>query len=222
MEPGILKVTEKQIQEIEAHSVRLTLVVEGENVIYGNAALEKSEEIKYLIEKMKPLQEAVAISVKSISIKSDTGWFSKSSKGVYVLEVMVKDLHKLNAVLGIIMDAKNIDMSSIEWIFDEESAKTEAIKKAVLKAKNKADAMMSVISYRASGIRSCSDSYEIPDTKAIKRHDYFEEKNRTVRCLNTSSSSSASMDLGIEIRGKKEITAITAIEFFIEPLPATV
>ena len=46
MNHGIIKVTEKQSAEIEAYGAKLYIYIHGENLVYGNAALEKSVEVK--------------------------------------------------------------------------------------------------------------------------------------------------------------------------------
>ncbi len=45
MKPGILKVTETKSKDIEAIGAVLNVSVIGENLVFGNAAFEKSIEV---------------------------------------------------------------------------------------------------------------------------------------------------------------------------------
>lgn len=214
METGVLRITEKASKEIDASSVKLEITIEGDNVFFGNAALEKSIEIKDFLKSLEEIKECLNISVTSITIKSDTGWFSKSSKGIYNLCIKINNLSNLNFILGTIAETKNVELREIDWIYDEEESKLELIKKAIIKAKHKAEEMMKVIDYRIAGIRSCSDSYEIPSNKPIK-YSNSSLGGDTVKMKKMATS--APLDIGTEIIGKKEIICISSIEFYIEP-----
>ena len=169
MDPGILKVIETEVGDVEAHSVKIGITVEGEDLLYGSAALEKCAEVKKAVERFKAVEPQIGIYVRSVLIRSDSGWFSKSSKGAYRLDIVLKSLGKMNEVLGIILDMPNVSMNSLEWVFDEDQAKIDLIKKAMAKAKRKAEAMTSAVGHKIVGIRACSDSYEIPNVNVTVR-----------------------------------------------------
>lgn len=218
MEQGILKLTEQEIGEVEAHSVKIGLTVEGENFLYGNAAFEKCAEVKKAVDRLKAVEPEVGIYVKSVQVKSESGWFSKSSKGVYQLEVVLKNLIKLNEILGIVMDMDNVKMNCLEWVFNDDDAKIELIKKAMAKAKKKAEAMVSVVGYKIIGIRACSDSYDIPNTNVTIRAPSKDCRDIKKRAMQSQilDASFADIDIGTEMKGKKEITAIVSLEFVID------
>lgn len=219
MEPGILKVTEHERGEVEANSVKIGITVEGENFLYGNAAIEKCQEVKKTVEKLKTVEPEIGIYIKSVRVKSESGWFTKSSKGIYELELNLKTLAKVNEVMGVILDMSNVSMNSLEWIFEEDEIKLDLIKKAMVKAKKKADAMTAAVGQKVVGIRSCSDSYDIPNLNVTMRNsapDLCDHKSMRARsrvvdsCMELSSA-----DIGTEMRGKKEISAIASVEFLI-------
>ncbi len=215
MEQGILRIREQELGEVEAHSVKIGVTIEGETLLYGNAAMEKCEEVKRAVEKLKAIEPEVGIYVKSVQVKSESGWFSKSSKGVYRLEIMLKNLGKINEILGIVMDMKNVDLELLEWVFDEDDVKMELIKKAMAKAKKKADDMMAVVGYRVVGIRACSDSYEIPNVNITLRSP-ISDLSKAASLGARSRKAGPTMDLGTEMKGKNEITAIASVEFIID------
>jgi hypothetical protein len=83
------------------------------------------------------------------------------------------------------------------------------------KAKKKADAMMAVVGYRVVGIRACSDSYEIPKVNITFRTP-ISDLGEVVSLKARSWKAGPNIDIGTEIKGKKEITAIASVEFTID------
>ena len=57
----------------------------------------------------------------------------------------------------------------MNWIYDEEPVKLQLIQDAMVKAKEKAEEMVSSVGYKIAGIRTCSDSYEIPNQNITVR-----------------------------------------------------
>lgn len=214
MEQGILKVTEREAGEIEASAVKIGITVEGENLLYGSAALEKCAEVKKTVERLTVVEPEVLVHVKSVLIKSESGWFSKSSRGVYCLELTLKSLDNMNEVLGVILDMPNVTMRSLEWVFEEDLVKIDLIKKAMAKAKLKAEAMSSAVAHKVVGIRACSDSYDIPNVNVTVRSPLSDSSaGKMMRSRGAISVPTA--DIGTEMKGKKEIVAIASVEFFI-------
>jgi len=215
MEPGILKVTEKVTKELEAIGLKLHITVAGEKLIYGNAALEKCSEVKQVVDDVRKVNAAAEIVTKGVYIKSETGWFTKSSRGVYQIEVRLNALANVNETLGAIIDARNVELRSFEWIFDDESVKMALIKQAMKKAKEKAESMVGEIGYKIIGIRSCSDSYEIPNVNVtMRRGSEIDEMGLRVRSSARNTMPTVA-DFGTELRGKKEVSAVIAAEFLI-------
>jgi hypothetical protein len=222
MNQGILKVTEMASKNIEATAVKLHIVIEGSHMLYGNAALEKSIEVQEFVKKLDPFKEAITTSIASIDIKSDSSWFAKSSKGIYNLSLTIHDLENINQIFGVIAEAKNLQLRTMEWLFEESAPKLELVKQAVAKAKYKAETMMSVINYKVVGIRTCSDSYESPTINPVTP----EKSGKSVKSSHSlnipafmrESDSISNVDLGTRIISRKRITSISTIEFYIEPI----
>ena len=60
-----------------------------------------------------------------------------------------------------------LSVGAVKWDYEEDECKLTLIKQAVKKAKHKADEMMAVIDYAVVGIRSCSDSYQLPTINEV-------------------------------------------------------
>jgi small nuclear ribonucleoprotein (snRNP)-like protein len=213
MNYGILKVSEEVKNTFDASGAKLHISIAGENFIFGNAAIEKSNDVKIAVGKLQSIDENLNISVDSVVIRSETGWFTKGSKGLYRLTVTLSDLSKVNDILGAVMELKNVDMESLEWVYDEYLAKITLIEEAVKRCKAKAELMASLLGEAIVGVRSLSDSYDIPNNIKLFQAEYAPApsaaRNRSFK------KSDMVADFGTEVRGKIEISAIATVEFFL-------
>ncbi len=221
MEHGILKLSEEARCDVEAHAVKIGIVVEGENFLYGNAALEKCQEVRQAVEKIQAVESGIDIRVQGVQVRSESGWFSKSSKGVYSLELLLEKLERINEVLGVLMDMKNVELHSLGWVFNEDEAKVDLARQAMAKALKKAQAMVSAVDHRVVGIRACADSYHIPQVDVALRQSPVADSAQPASLSRSRSVKPVpSADLGTPMKGKKEIRAMVSVEFFIEKAPA--
>lgn len=214
MDHGILRVSETAKAEIEAARAFVRVQATSDKLVFGNAAVSASEDLKKAIEEIKRIAGDIEIETESVSVQTNAGMFTKSSAAHYTVKLTVTDLSVLGAILGICSTGKNLRVQAVIWDYDEEPAKLDLIKQAVQRAKVKAEAMMAVIGYRVSGIRSCSDSYDVPDLQeiTINASGAAMENMGMMR----SRALSASVDLGTEFRSKKTITATCSVEFLIQ------
>ena len=81
MKNGVLNVSEQASAFIDANGIKLNLTVQGENLIFGNAALDKNQNVKALVQTIKEIDPSAIISLDNIKIQSETGWFTQISKG---------------------------------------------------------------------------------------------------------------------------------------------
>ena len=212
MKPGILKVTETKSKDIEAIGAVLNVSVIGENLVFGNAAFEKSIEVKKLVDSIIKISNTIKVSIVGVRIESETGWLLKSTKGSYQIIIDVTELDTLNKVFTAMVGLNNIKLYGIEWKYDEEAVKIQLITDAMICAKKKADSMINAIGLKIGGVISCSDSYEVPNTN-ISIHDYSDNclSEQVVRSRRVVQN----VNLGTEIRGRKRITAVASVEFYV-------
>lgn len=214
MNNGILKVSEESKKTIEAIGVRLRITIQGESFVFGNAAIEKCHEVKLAVAKIVALDAEASITVDGVTIQSETGWFTKVSKGNYRIMIALSDMRKVNDVLGAIMELKNVSMDSLEWEYDDYTAKVLLIEESVKRCKNKAEVMAATLGKSIVGIKTCSDSYKVPDndiqTQLGGEHlDFLSSDTRMRRAVAGAG------DFGTEVKGKKDISAVATIEFYL-------
>ena len=136
MEPGILRISETSEKEITASSAKLHLSIAGENFVFGNAALEKSREVKRLVDDLKTADiKDEHLFVSSVNIQTESGFFAKSSKATYKLCVDIHDLALLSQVWGVVSNQKQVEMERLEWDYDEDTARLELSRETMQKQK---------------------------------------------------------------------------------------
>jgi uncharacterized protein YggE len=214
-ELGVIKVSETETTEIMASSARLHITVEEQNFIFGNAVLEKSEEVKRLVTEIKKFDiEDKDITVKNIYFDIESGLFSKSSVGKYKIAIAIDDLQNLSDILGIIAIQKTVRLDRLEWIFTQENEqKIELSKNAIVKAEKKARAMVEAIGFKIAGIKSCWDSIDFP-AEAIEvnfNNMYGSGDSERRRRVTTPQ-----VDIGTDFKATKEISATVTVEFTID------
>jgi uncharacterized protein DUF541 len=213
MDYGILRVCETETTEIEAARAFVMINVASEKIIFGNAAIAASEDLKSVITKVMAVSEEVEVETDSVSVATNSGIFSKNSTANYTVRLTVNDLNTLGAILGICSEGKKLSVRSVTWDYDEDEAKLGLIKSAVRKAKKKADEMMAEIGYTVAGIRSCSDSYQTPNIGEI----IINRQNTLADEIGVDRARSAmrSVDFGTQFKSKKQISATCTIEFLV-------
>lgn len=209
---GIIKISESEETAIGASAAKVHLRVAGENFVYGNAALEKTVELKNLVQELKQLGvNDEDFAVKSVSVQTESGFFAKTSKGVYQIQAKVQDLSLLSNVLGAIATQKNAALVNLEWIFDEDETRLELARLALLKAKRKAELMAETIGCTITGVRSCSDSSNAPTVETKNFDAGFDFAASPAK----SRARQATADIGTEFRGEKTVSVRIYVEFII-------
>lgn len=206
---GIIKISETAEKYIKAAAAKLHLQITGENFVYGNAALEKSAEVKSLVDDLNQIGVGGEnVMVKDVSVQTETGFFNKSSKGTYKITVHVKDLELMPNALGAVAEQKNCRLTLTEWIFDEDEARIELAREALVKAKRKADSMADAVGYKIVGIKNCSDVYnELPKSQPAAA-DYQMLRAR-------ADYAAAPTDIGTGFQNENKVSAQVFVEFII-------
>jgi Protein of unknown function (DUF541) len=217
---GILRVSETETAEIEAARAFVMINVASEKILFGNAAVAASEDLKSVVAKIITVSENVEVDTEAVSLTTNSGLLSKNSTANYTIRLTVNDLNALGAILGICSEGKKISVRSVIWDYEEDEAKLGLIKSAIRKAKRKADEMMAEIGYSVIGIRSCSDSYQTPNIGEIiiSRPDdsRFDDTMESAR-----RRAGSAVDFGAQFKSKKQISATCTIEFLVREAPTT-
>ena len=130
------------------------------------------------------------------------------------IKLTITDFAKLGDILGICSEGKTMSVKSLRWEYDDDAEKLHLIKEAVKKTKHKAEQMMEVIGYTVVGIRSCSDSYKMPNIgELIVSQPMPAEKS--LKRTRSRPPVSPSVNIGVQFQNKKEISATCTVEFLV-------
>lgn len=215
MEHGVLRVSESAEAEIEASRAFVTISVSSQKLVFGNAALTAAEEIKTVVDKIREIDQSVEVDTQSVSIGSGAGPFGKNSSAAYVLKLTVADLGKLGAILGACSEGKKVTVLSLRWDYEDEPVKLRLIQEAVKKSKAKADQMMAAIGYAVTGIRSCSDSYVMPNIAEIILGGEGLAPAAMPVAARAKGMAAPALNIGAQFTSKKTVTATFTAEFLV-------
>jgi uncharacterized protein YggE len=214
MEHGILRVTARESTQVPAGSAKLHLRIEGETFVMGNAVTQRSREVRELVTALKNFGITDAdVSVEGVQAKLNQGLLAKGTKVTFKLIVNARDISAIGDLLGAIANARHAELERIEWVFDDEEIALELSSKAMAKAHRKANTMAAAIQHTVIGIRTASDSLELPDVSDVILHDAEPMMMQRARV-------SKSMDLGTEFKASREISAVVSAEFMVKPKEA--
>lgn len=215
MEYGVLRVSETATGKISATKAAIFLSVKSETLVFGNAAVAASEDLKAAIDDIIKIDGTVEVETVSVNTESSTGVFGKNATALYTVKLTVVDFAKLGAILGICSEGKKISVKSLKWEYDDEAEKLRLIKAAVTKAKHKAEQMMEVIGYRVAGIRSCSDSYKMPNLSEIVVHKPVGAE-QSLKRTRSRAAASPNLNIGVQFQHKQDISATCTVEFIVK------
>jgi uncharacterized protein YggE len=210
MDYGILRVTARETSEVTAGSAKLHLRIEGETFVMGNAVTQRSREVRELVTALKTFGITDEdVQVEGVQAKLNQGLLAKGTKVVFNLIVHARDIAVIGDLLGAVANARHAELERIEWVFEDDEIALELSSKAMAKAQRKASAMAAAIQYIVVGIRSASDSLELPDVSDVVLHAQDFMLMQRARVSN-------SVDLGTEFKATREITAVVSAEFVVK------
>ncbi len=207
---GLLRVTSSATEELEATSVRLYLKLEGETIAIGNAALEKAKELRELV---KQLQAAgiptIGLTVQNVRVSSHQGLLLKNQRAEFTLKFALLPEY-LAATLGVISQQKHIQMTQLEWIFEDHEASVRLSAQAMQKAKRKAEAIAQAAETRVTGVHHASDTQTMPNPITNYAEQMFAAPQSIARNRNPS------LDIGMEYSATRHFEVTLTVDFILE------
>jgi uncharacterized protein YggE len=174
-----------------------------------------SDDLRSVIAKVKEVSEDVEVDTETVSFATNSGILGKNSSVNYTIKLTVNNLNDLGAILGICSEGQRMSVRSVTWDYEEDEVKLDLIKRAVRKAKRKADEMMAEIGYAVIGVRSCSDSYHMPNIGEI----VISAAARADDSMERTRGMARAVDFGTQLKSKKEISATCTVEFLVQEAP---
>ena len=214
MTESILRVTASVHQEVSASLAKLHFRVEGETLLFGNAALERSKILKDLVMRFKEFGATdTDFNVKSVSARVESGLLgTKNSRADFRLELRVADLAQLPDYLGVILASKAAELEQLEWVFELDAVMLELSAQAMKKAFEKAQAMAGAVGHSVLGIRAASDSSQMPQATQMLSFPGNDFMGQEVSRM----ASKARVSIGTEFKASREVESTVIVDFYLE------
>jgi uncharacterized protein YggE len=207
---GVIRVTATEKTEVKASGAKFFVSIEGESFVFGNAALDKSKDVRKLVGELKTAGASDDdIEIKSVTTRNKGGAFNKDTRATYHLVVKLKDIAKVGEYLAVIAEQK-ASASRIEWTYDDDSVLSDLAAKALQKAEAKASKMSSAINYAVIGLRSCSDTWSMPEVTTHIAEDYAQPTMARSKMMMQ-----AAVDVGTEFKSTKEVEVTVTADFAV-------
>jgi uncharacterized protein YggE len=194
-------------REIQAIAAEAYITVRGSSLFTGQAALKKAKEIAVLVEALTGAGlEQDQILVHNISMNVESGALSKSSSAQYTLKVRAT-LEQLPDLLTVIANAKNANLQSIAWRYDEDEERDlQWIEEGLAHAKIKAERIAKGLGVKIVGLRECRvNKSQLPQPGTVDMAPMLAMRRR-----------SESVDLGMPIAQSTEKYLQLDIQFRVE------
>jgi len=213
-ERGVIRTHASAERELEANRAKLLLRIEGETAFWGNAALTRSREVAALVTALGAQGVLEAdLRVLNVTLAAQSGALGRSSRASFTLEVSVGDLERLPEHLGTVSSAKNIELLRLEWVYSGEDLLGQTLLgQATGQAQARAQAMADALGLHLAGLRSASDSSELPQLESVSfTRDWMNQEMERSRRRGAPP-----LELGGELRGRKIVRVQVQAEFWTQ------
>lgn len=207
--PDTIEVSATQREEIEASYADLYVSVKGSSLVSGNAALEKADEVRKLVEELGQAGLAEEkITLQSVYAETTSGALLSSSSASYHLRLRCEELEKFAAILGVITGQKNTTIEKIEWQYPDEALIEQALEKAIQKADAKARKIAEKLGVRLLGVYDFSEKTHDQEPPTTQVTFGAQGKSRAMGMV-------AASDLGMTIQHSKTIEVRVIVDYRI-------
>jgi uncharacterized protein YggE len=214
---GILKVSGEAKTLVAATHAFLHLRLEAEHFFFGNAALEKSRELRELVQQLLQLGISDSeINIVDVQAKLQNGTLVRGSKVMYRLKVELNQLSRFGEVFGAVSNQRGVALERIEWGYQLDAVRLELLKNAMQQAQARAQAMAGAVGHVLAGVRACSDSAQMPQHDVWLNQDSYKSAPQAMMRQKTPA-----IELGTSLSQRLELSVVVNVEFWVTKTPTT-
>ncbi|THF70192.1 DUF541 domain-containing protein [Deinococcus sp. Arct2-2] len=208
---GVLRIQLKDHLDVTAISVKLHLEISGETLVMGNAATERVKEVRDVTQQLQAAGIPTSqIQVKGVEISTRTGLLTKSQKARFLL-VVETEAALLPEVLSLLANQKQVDLTRLEWIFDDFEASLLLGPQAMHKARRRAEVIAEAAGHRVVGVHHASDTWEMPVSVINLQPDWMAQDVQRAPRARASS-----LDAGVQYSSTHVLTVQLTVDFQLE------
>lgn len=215
--PNTIAVNIELKEEVLANRVNLFVDVRGSSFVSGRTALKKAKEVRSIVEGLAQIGVTEEnIQLMSVQAEVSSGMLTKSSSAKYSLKILVADLDALADVLGVILEAKNASVNSLEWLYDDyEKVHNAMLEEAIARAERRIAVMCQSLQHEKVAVYTMTENLRTND------HDrYMMPRVASPAAMRAVAEPMTKEDLGLDITHSKTISLEVHIEYHVEPVGA--
>lgn len=212
--PDTITVRTSRRSTIDANSADLYVTVQGSSFVLGRAVLDQSRQVRELVEALADMNvPASDIYVEGVRADVKSGFISKSTTANYKLRVQCSELNALPAVMDIITDRKEAELTQVEWRYpDSDEVHDFLLRDALPHAKRRAEIVAEELDLVLLGVHELEEQLLDPEDKKNQinpggQSDLF------ARARGSAGGGAP----GIEVMHRKEVTLELEVQYRVSP-----
>jgi uncharacterized protein YggE len=212
--PDTITVRTSRRSTIDANSADLYVTVQGASFVLGRAVLDQSRQVRELVEALADMNiPASDVYVEGARADVKSGFISKSTTASYKLRVHCAELDALPAVMDIITDRKEAELTQIEWRYpDSDEVHDFLLRDALPHAKRRAEIVAEELDLELISVHDLQEELLDPENEKyqlnqVAQSDLFARKR--------SAGGGAG---GIEVEHRKEVTLNLEVQYRVRAL----
>lgn len=201
---------------IDANSADLYVTVQGSSFMLGRAVLDQSRQVRELVEALADMNiPASDIYVEGVRADVKSGFISKSTTASYKLRVHCDELDALPAVMDVITDRKEAELTHVEWRFpDSDEVHDFLLRDALPHAKRRAEIVADELELELLGVHNLEEELLDPESEKHKLNKVA-QSDLFARSRMAGGGSSP----GIEVMHRKDVTLKVEVQYRVGPDP---
>lgn len=212
--PDTITVRTSRRSTIDANSADLYVTVQGSSFVLGRAVLDQSRQVGELVEALADMNvPASDIFVEGVRADVKSGFISKSTTASYKLRVQCSELEALPAVMDIITDRKEAELTHVEWRYpDADEVHDFLLRDALPHAKRRAEIVAEELDLELLSVHDLQEELIDPENEKnqlnqVAQSDLFARKR-----------ASGGGGAGIEVEHRKEVTLDLEVQYRVRAM----
>ncbi|MGM0556185.1 MAG: SIMPL domain-containing protein [Myxococcota bacterium] len=200
---------------IDANSADLYVTVQGSSFMLGRAVLDQSRQVRELVEALADMNvPASDIFVEGVRANVKSGFISKSTTANYKLRVHCAELDALPAVMDIITDRKDAELTHVEWRYpDSDEVHDFLLRDALPHAKRRAEIVAEELDLELLGVHDLEEELLDPENEKYQLNKVAQSD-----LFDRSRAAGGAGGQGIEVVHRKDVTLKLEVQYRVQPL----
>ena len=215
--PDTITVRTSRRSTIDANSADLYVTVQGASFVLGRAVLDQSRQVRELVEALADMNvPASDVYVEGARADVKSGFISKSTTASYKLRVQCQELDALPAVMDVITDRKEAELTHIEWRYpDSDEVHDFLLRDALPHAKRRAQIVAEELDLELLSVHDLQEELIDPEDEKYQLNQVGQSD------LFARKRAAPGGGGGIEVEHRKDVTLNVEVRYRVQPLQGT-